>query len=84
MITENLSTLIINKMSKAQYDRELAAGNIDENALYLIPDNGDDIDLSIYATKEELSGKSDSGHKHNISDVNELQTELDKKQKQVI
>lgn len=39
MITENLSTLKINKLTQAQYDRELAAGNIDENALYLTPDD---------------------------------------------
>ena len=40
MITENLSTLKIHKLSQAQYERELAAGRIDENAIYLIPDNG--------------------------------------------
>lgn len=39
MITENVSTLKINKLTKAQYERELAAGRIDENALYLTPDN---------------------------------------------
>lgn len=38
MITENLSTLKIHKLSQAQYDRELEAGRIDENALYLTPD----------------------------------------------
>lgn len=37
MITENVSTLKINKLTQAQYERELAAGNIDENALYLTP-----------------------------------------------
>jgi hypothetical protein len=38
MITENLSTLKIHKLTQAQYDRELSASNIDENALYLTPD----------------------------------------------
>ena len=38
MITENLSTLKIHKLTQKQYDRELSAGNIDENALYLTPD----------------------------------------------
>lgn len=38
MITENLSTLKIHKLTQAQYDRELEAGNIDGNALYLTPD----------------------------------------------
>lgn len=41
MITENLSTLKIHKLSQAQYERELAAGRIDENALYLTPDTYD-------------------------------------------
>lgn len=38
MNTENLSTLKIHKLTQEQYDRELAAGNIDENAIYLTPD----------------------------------------------
>lgn len=38
MITENLSTLKIHKLSQVQYDRELADGNIDGTALYLTPD----------------------------------------------
>ena len=40
MITNNLSTLKIHKLTQAQYDRELEAGRIDENALYLTPDSG--------------------------------------------
>lgn len=55
MITENLSTLKIHKLTQVQYEREVKAGNIDENALYLTPDEA--IDLSIYATKEELDTK---------------------------
>ena len=62
MITENLSTLKIHKLSQAQYDRELAAGRIDENALYLTPD--EEIDLSGYATKEELNTKANISHNH--------------------
>ena len=37
MKTENLSTLKIHQLSQKQYDRELAAGRIDENAIYLTP-----------------------------------------------
>ena len=37
MNTENLTTLKIHKLTQAQYDRELANGSIDENALYLTP-----------------------------------------------
>lgn len=46
MITENLSTLKIHKLSQAQYDRELEAGRIDETALYLTPDNMDGANLA--------------------------------------
>ena len=38
MITENLSTLKIHKLSQEQYDREKAAGNLDPSAFYLTPD----------------------------------------------
>lgn len=38
MITENLSTLKIHKLTQEQYERELSAGNIDGSALYLTPD----------------------------------------------
>ena len=38
MITENLSTLKIHKLTQAQYEREVEAGRIDENALYLTPE----------------------------------------------
>ena len=38
MFTENLSTLKIHKLTQEQYERELAAGNIDPNALYLTPE----------------------------------------------
>lgn len=37
MITENVSTLKINKMTQAQYERELAAGNIKDDEIYLTP-----------------------------------------------
>jgi hypothetical protein len=37
MITNNLSILKIHKLTQAQYEAALAAGNIDENALYLTP-----------------------------------------------
>lgn len=58
MITENLSTLKIHKLSKAQYERELASGRIDENALYLTPDEA--VDLSPYATIEQLDDAIES------------------------
>ena len=38
MNTENLSTLIIHKLTQDQYNRVFEEGEIDENALYLTPD----------------------------------------------
>ena len=52
MITQKLPTLKIHQLTKTQYERELTAGRIDPNALYLTPDEV--IDLSKYVTKEEL------------------------------
>lgn len=75
MNTTNVSTLKIHKLTQAQYNRELANGNIDETALYLTPDEG--IDLSGYATTEQLNGKSDISHTHN--DLYYTETEIDTK-----
>ena len=38
MITENVSTLKIHKLTQAQYNREHEAGRIDPSAIYLTPD----------------------------------------------
>ncbi len=62
MIAENLSILKIHKLTQKQYDRELEAGRIDESVLYLTPD--EEVDLSKYATIEQLKGKADSSHTH--------------------
>ena len=40
MQTKNVSTLKIHTLTKEQYERELANGNIQENELYLTPDDG--------------------------------------------
>ena len=77
MIIENLSTLKIHKLTQAQYDRELANGNIDENALYLTPE--EEIDLSPYATIEQLEAKANTSHNHEILDITNLQSTLDGK-----
>lgn len=62
MKTENLSTLKIYKLTKEQYESRVASGDIDEHAIYLTPD--EKIDLSPYATKEELNTKANSSHTH--------------------
>lgn len=64
MNTESLSTLKIHKLTEAQYLRELEAGNIDENALYLTPD--EEYNLSNYATKEYVNNAINAPNKEII------------------
>ena len=74
-LTEDISTLKIHKLTKEQYEEALSNGSIDETALYLTPE--EEIDLSGYATTEQLNEKADVIHTHDIADINELQSTLD-------
>lgn len=58
MITENLSTLKIHKLTQAQYNRELDAGNIDPNALYLTPDEATNIEIDTTLTQSGMAADS--------------------------
>lgn len=60
MQTTNVSTLKIHKLTKAQYDRELAAGNIDEYALYLTPDEEQPSIVTTSGTGEAYTATVDS------------------------
>jgi hypothetical protein len=60
MRVTDLSTLKIHKLSQAQYERELAAGNIDENALYLTPDEDIDLEILWADINAALDKKADS------------------------
>lgn len=51
MITENLSTLKIHKLTRKQYERELEAGRLDKNVIYLTPYESE------YATQEYVDNK---------------------------
>lgn len=62
MITENLSTLKIHKLTQAQYERERDAGRIDESALYLTPDE----DVSYLARTAIVSHNADTNAHSNI------------------
>lgn len=55
MNTENLSTFKIHKLTQAQYNRELEAGRIDENAMYLTPDDAVAQGSSIQISQESIS-----------------------------
>ena len=41
MITNNVSTLKINKLTQEQYNSAVVAGTINENELYMTPDNNE-------------------------------------------
>jgi hypothetical protein len=85
LITENLSTLKIHKLSQAQYDREFAAGNIDGDAIYLTPDEQVTLlDLGVTATASELNkmdGVTATTTELNYCDgvTSNIQTQLDNK-----
>lgn len=52
-VTEILSTLKIHKLTQDEYDQKVLDGTVEDNALYLTPD--EDIDLSGYATEEYVN-----------------------------
>lgn len=54
MNTENLTALKIHKLTQEQYDRELEAGRIDANAIYLTP--YDDNNANIFVQPDEPVG----------------------------
>lgn len=62
---EILQTLKIHKLTQEEYDQALKNGTLDENALYLTPNEA--ADLSGYATIEALERKA------NLSDLELLQ-----------
>ena len=71
--TEILSTLKIHKLTQEQYDEAVENGFLEDDALYLTPD--EDIDLSGYATVEQLKKKADAEHSHN--DIYYTEVEVD-------
>lgn len=77
MKTENLSVLKIYRLSQEQYEREVAAGNLEENAFYLTPDNHTHMISEISELEEILEGKANAEHTHEIAEVDGLQNELD-------
>ena len=74
-VSEALSTLKIHKLTQEEYEQKVEAGTIDENALYLTPDEV--IDLSDYATVEQLAQKADISHSHD--DMYYTKSEIDEK-----
>lgn len=53
MIIENLTTLKINQLTKAQYEAALAAGTVNENELYMTEETN--VDLADFALKPTIT-----------------------------
>lgn len=66
MITENLSTLKIHTLSEEQFKKAKAEGTLNENEIYLTPD--EEIDLNLYAKTEDLSEVAKSGSFNDLTD----------------
>lgn len=60
MITENLSTLKINKLTRAQYEAALEAGRINENELYMTLEEGTDAPATIGYVDEAIINNSNT------------------------
>lgn len=72
-----VSSLIINDMSKDAYEREKAAGNVYDNELYLVDDNGNFEllnDVVLEADKVISFAKDDAGMPYKL---NELVVKID-------
>ena len=74
MITENLSTLKIHKLTQEQYDREREAGNLDANALYLTPDEETEKIQSDWAQTDDTKADYIKNKPENIMTYNEVDT----------
>lgn len=58
MLTENLSTLKINRLTQEQYDTALTNGSINANELYLTPDNNE-LDTSAFLRVTDVGSAVD-------------------------
>ena len=73
MITENLSTLKINKLTRAQDEAALEAGKINDNELYMIPEENADALATIGYVDEKSSvhlsfeATSEDGQNYNVT-----------------
>ena len=91
MIKDTLSTLKINKLTQAQYDAALVAGTIQDNELYMVPDDNE-LDTTSFLRVSDVGsavdpnpvnadtlGGRDAGDFALKTDLNELATksELD-------
>lgn len=72
----NIDNLRINYLTKEQYEATLSAGEVNENELYITPEEEG---YTKSETDSLLSGKANSTHTHTIANVTDLQTTLGSK-----
>ena len=53
----NISTLQIHRLTQAQYDTAFAAGNLDDTAIYLTPDEGVEVGAGLPPVTEADNGQ---------------------------
>ena len=70
MYTQDLPILTIHKLTKEQYDREFQAGNIDENALYITPEEDGGLEAIVSTLNTAIDKKAD------ISTVSDLESRI--------
>ena len=58
MITKNLQTLKINKLTQEQYDTALANGTINDNELYMTPDDNE-LDTTLFLRVSDVGSAVD-------------------------
>ena len=73
--SEVMQTLKIYRLTQEEYDQAMANGTLEENALYLTPD--EEFDLDGYVTIEQLKTKADLEHNHD--DLYYAKSEIDTK-----
>jgi hypothetical protein len=81
MITQDLSTLNIHQLSQEQFDREKEAGNLDETAIYLTPE--EEIIVDQMYSPESLNAQSGIAVAQAISEIEisggvDLSSKMDK------
>jgi hypothetical protein len=70
MQIENLTTLKIHKLTKKQYERELKAGRIDTNAIYLTPDEPEYADAPLQQWYDDGIMYTENGNSLNVDGLN--------------
>lgn len=69
MITTDLTTLKINKLTKAQYEAALAAGNINENELYMTPESETTGGASSFVAEYNVTSYKDIEDAYNAGNI---------------